>query len=418
MSRNTLILPLILAAIGLSAWFLLQRPQPHYENAPGEHGEEAADEIPKGPKGGKLFSRDGYAVEVTIFETGVPPEFHVYTYLDGKPLPPEETRLEIRLTRLDGQVDRFPFTPKPDYLRGQGVVTEPHSFDVVIDAEHRGTKYQWQFASYEGRTQIDADMAGEAGIETEKAGPATLFETLTLTGRVQTVPNRLAQVRARFPGVVQSIGTNLGQRVKAGDTLAQIQSNESLENYPLKAPIDGVILARDLQVGGSTSDAPLFLIADLSQVWIELDVFGRDVARVKAGQSVAVETLDGAGFDGVIDWVSPLATHASQSVQARVVLDNAGGQMRPGQFVRGRVVVAEHRVPLAIRQAAIQGFRDFQVVFARIGDTYEVRMLELGRRNGEWAEVTGGLKPGTEYVSVNSYLIKADIEKSGASHDH
>ena len=101
-----------------------------------------------------------------------------------------------------------------------------------------------------------------------------------------------------------------------------------------------------------------------------------------------------------------------------MVLDNAEGRVRPGQFVRGVVTVAEHPVELAVRQGAIQKFRDFQVVFARIGETYEVRMLDLGRADADWVEVTGGLKPGTEYVIENSYLIKADIEKSGASHDH
>jgi len=139
---------------------------------------------------------------------------------------------------------------------------------------------------------------------------------------------------------------------------------------------------------------------------------------VKVGQTVSVETLDDITVSGVIDWVSPLATHASQSVQARVVLDNSAGLLRPGQFVRGKVTIAEDSVELAVRQSAIQGFRDFQVVFARINDTYEVRMLELGRQNTEWVEVKGGLKPGTEYVTSNSFLIKADIEKSGASHDH
>jgi len=82
------------------------------------------------------------------------------------------------------------------------------------------------------------------------------------------------------------------------------------------------------------------------------------------------------------------------------------------------VTIAEHAVPLAVRRAGIQGFRDFQVVFARFGDTYEVRMLELGISDAEWVEVSGGLSAGTEYVTGNSFLIKADIEKSGASHDH
>ena len=80
--------------------------------------------------------------------------------------------------------------------------------------------------------------------------------------------------------------------------------------------------------------------------------------------------------------------------------------------------VARYEVPLAVKRQALQGFRDFTVVYAKVGDQYEVRMLELGREAGDWIEVLGGLKLGTEYVTENSYIIKADIEKSGASHDH
>ncbi len=69
-------------------------------------------------------------------------------------------------------------------------------------------------------------------------------------------------------------------------------------------------------------------------------------------------------------------------------------------------------------RSGLQSFRDFTVVYAQVGNEYEVRMLELGRQAGEWAEVLGGLEPGTRYVTENSYVIKADIEKSGASHDH
>ncbi len=71
-----------------------------------------------------------------------------------------------------------------------------------------------------------------------------------------------------------------------------------------------------------------------------------------------------------------------------------------------------------MKESGLQRFRDFTVVFAQVGDSYEVRMLELGARDGENVEVLGGLKPGTRYVAEQSYLIKADIEKSGASHDH
>lgn len=421
MTRNIL-LSLVAAGAIVSGWPMSA------SRAAGDdmHAHEVTDatnvsvgaEIPKGPHGGKLFEQDGFAIELALYETGVPPEFHGYAYQQGKPLAPDAVELTVELTRVDGQVDRFSFKPLEDFLRGQGVVTEPHSFDVVINARHAGKVYRWSFSGYEGRTEIPAELAQAAGIETDIAGPATITETLSLTGRVQADPERLAKVRARFPGVVKGIEARLGDRVRAGAVLARIQSNESLQTYSLQAPIDGVILRREVQPGMATGDEPLFVIADLSQVWVELDVFARHIGQVKSGQSVTVETLDGACFSGRIDWVAPLAMHASQSVQARVILDNAEGQLRPGQFVRAQITVAEHPVDLAVRQSAIQRFRDFQVVFARFGDTYEVRMLELGRQNSEWAEVLGGLKPGSEYVTGNSYLIKADIEKSGASHDH
>jgi cobalt-zinc-cadmium efflux system membrane fusion protein len=80
--------------------------------------------------------------------------------------------------------------------------------------------------------------------------------------------------------------------------------------------------------------------------------------------------------------------------------------------------VATTDVPLAIKHSGLQRFRDFDVVFTRIGDTYEVRMLTLGRQDETYAEVLTGIEPGALYVTTNSYLVKADIEKSGASHDH
>jgi len=415
-NRNSLYIGIVIAVtLILAAWLLLSDVNNH-QTGHDDHAEE--QETPKGPQGGRLLTQDNFAIEITIFETGIPPEFQVYAYADNKLLAPEEVNLTIELARLDGQIDLFKFKPQANYLRGDGVVTEPHSFDVIIKATYKGQSYQWQYENYEGRTDIARNMADEAGIKTSTAGPATIHEILTLTGRIQTDPNRMAHVRARFPGMVKSVKRDLGAVVRAGDVLATVQSNESLQTYSVKAPISGVIVHREIQTGEATSNEPLYIITDLSQLWIEFDLFGRDLNRVQIGQSVMVETLEGQQAIGKINWISPLATHTSQSVRVRVVISNPDGLFRPGQFVRGKITIVEHAVALAVQQSAIQGFRDFKVVFARINDTYEVRMLDLGRRDKNWVEVLSGLKPGTEYVSENSYLIKADIEKSGASHDH
>ena len=73
---------------------------------------------------------------------------------------------------------------------------------------------------------------------------------------------------------------------------------------------------------------------------------------------------------------------------------------------------------LLVENRALQGFRDWQVVFIKVGNVYEIRPLELGRSDGHFTEVLSGLNIGDTYVVENSYLLKADLEKSGASHDH
>lgn len=419
MNKNILY-TLLIATIGgiLIFWLFLTEPHHDDHDDHGDHRGEVKKETEKGPQGGHLLKDGDFALEITLFEKGVPPEFHLYAYQNGNELNPADVSATIKLTRLDGQVDTFNFATQNNFLRGDGIVTEPHSFDVNVEATYQGKRHTWRYDNYEGRVEIADGIAVESGIQTETAGPRAIEETLNLTGRIQVDPNRLSQVRARFPGIVKQVKQELGERVQRGDVLAEIQSNESLQTYQLTAPISGVIVQRDVQVGETTTDAPLFVIADLSKVWAELDVFNQDISRVNRGQTVALETLSGERVSGKIDWLSPMAAHASQSVQARVIIGNDALKFRPGQFIRGRVTVAEHKVPLAVRKSGIQAFRDFQVVFAHINETYEVRMLELGRRDHDWIEVLGGLKPGTEYVTENSYLIKADIEKSGASHDH
>jgi cobalt-zinc-cadmium efflux system membrane fusion protein len=413
MSRNTLLILVIFLTAGIVGSVLFTEVHDEDEH---EDNDDHADA--RGPYGGRLLSDDGFSVEITIFETGVPPEFHVYAYANGKSLDPGQVELSIELERLGNRIDTFAFTSQGEYLRGSAEVVEPHSFDVTVVAEYQGKQHRWHYENHEGRTRISEVMAQEAGIGTDIAGPATIRETVALSGRVRIDPDRLSRVRPRFPGVIQALQHGLGDVVQAGDILATVQSNESLQNYVVKAPISGLIVVRNAQLGEATGEEPMFVIADLSEVWVELDVFGRDVSRVRPKQLVEIETFDGYRMQGHVDWISPLASHASQSVPARVRLPNPDGALRPGQFAQGLVTVAEHSVPLAVKQSAIQRFRDFQVVFARFGDTYEVRMLELGRHNRDWVEVLGGMEPGTEYVTENSYLIKADIEKSGASHDH
>ncbi len=179
-------------------------------------------------------------------------------------------------------------------------------------------------------------------------------------------------------------------------------------------------MERNSNVGDVAGEAAIYVIADATKLHAEFFVYPRDAERLRAGQPITVRNLSGATSAKLtIETVLPTADMLTQTVIAHVELPNAdSATWRPGQAVEGEAVVGAHSAPLAVRTQALQRFRDFTVVFARIEDTYEVRMLELGRRSPEWTEVLGGLEPGEVYVSENAYLIRADVEKSGASHDH
>jgi membrane fusion protein, heavy metal efflux system len=405
---------------GLAALLLLAAPIAACGNKSDEpaHGEQGA-EYERGPHNGRLLRDGDFAVEITIFETGVEPQFRLYAYRDDRPLTPGDAQLAMTLTRLGGQVDRFAFTPEADYLKGDGVVAEPHSFDVAVRAVEGGRTHDWTYASYEGRTIIAAAQAEAAGVGVEAARPAAIEETIALSGRVELQPQGRADVTAWYPGRIVAMSKAIGERVNRGETLARVTASESLQTYAIPSPISGVVMARNANVGDVTGAAPLYVIADARQVHAEFYVYPRDAERLRAGQPINVRNLPGTHtIRASIEAILPSADMMTQTIVAHVELPNADGAWRPGQAVEGAAVVASTSAPLAVRTRALQRFRDFTVVFARVGETYEVRMLELGRQTPEWTEVLGGLAPGTHYVTDNAFLIRADIEKSGASHDH
>jgi len=380
----------------------------------------AAGEYERGPHHGRMLRDGAFAIEITIFEDGVAPEFHVYAYANDEPLPPSEVALTVELLRLGNQVDRFAFTPREDYLLGSGVVTEPHSFQVKVTATRGSSTSEWTYDSFEGRTTIDAEQADAAGVKVEPAGPASIDEIVLLTGRVELQPEGRAEVRAWYPGRIVTMTRSIGERVERGQTLATVTSSESLQTYVIPAPISGVIVERNATVGDVSGSAPLYVIADPRKLHAEFFIYPRDAERLRAGQAVTVKSVGGAVVaKSKVGVVLPTADMLTQTVIAHVELPNPDGTTwRPGQAVEGEVIVATEQVPLAVRTRALQRFRDFTVVYARVDETYEVRMLELGRQTPEWTEVLGGIAPGDVYVSDNAFLIRSDVEKSGASHDH
>lgn len=482
-----------LLAFGVVAYLTFFRPD---STAPASTVEA---DYPRGPRGARLLSADGLQLEVTIFETGVDPHFRIYPYDAAlKPLPPSEVTLTVELHRLGDRVDRVSFVPEADYLLGQGIVEEPHSFDVKVIAQHRGRTFDWSFSSIEGKVRLSDATLASTGITIATVGPRDITSVLELTGQIVADDTRVAHVVPRLAGVAVTVTRQTGDSVRRGDVLAVIHSREladarsaylfathhtefakaaaareeglwkkkisaeqeylaakrdaeeaelaevtakqklvalgdspaflasldtapaeTLPRYEVRAPIDGVVMERDVTTGESISiDRTLFVIGDLSTVWIEAPIGAGDIAAIRLGQTATIVSSDlGRETTARVSYLSPTIDTTTRRGMVRFALSNATG-WRPGLFVTVRLTQTSASVAMAVPVEAIQTFRDWQVVFFRFGDWFEARPLQLGRTDGVWVEVLSGLAPGDKYAATNSFAIKAEIGKLGATHDH
>ncbi|TKR29582.1 efflux RND transporter periplasmic adaptor subunit [Luteimonas gilva] len=271
-----------------------------------------------------------------------------------------------------------------------------------------------------GRTRIAAKIAQDAGIRTAPAAAGIIADEHEVQGLLTPVEGRAAKAMARFPGPIRSLRANVGDRVRAGQPLATVESNLSLTAYTVPAPISGVVLARNASVGAVAGEgAPLFEIADLSELWVDLHIFGADAQHIAAGVPVLVTRMsDGATARTTLERVLPGTATASQSTVARATIRNEDGLWRPGSAVKARVTVDLRPAALVVPLSALQTADEVDAVYVREGETYAARPVKIGRRDAERAEIVSGLKAGEQVVVEQSFLIKADIEKSTAEHEH
>lgn len=271
----------------------------------------------------------------------------------------------------------------------------------------------------EGSIKLSAEQLKAAGIVVASAGPTSIRESLPLYGVITPNAERVLQVSARYPGAIQRVSKKIGDSVQKGESLAVVESNESLRSYSVTSPLSGVITERSANTGAQAGSESLFTVADLSTVWVELSLFPRDVAKVRVGQKVRVKNTDTTlSAAGKVVYVAPFGSAANQTLSARVLLDNSKRLWSPGLNVTAEVTLAETAVPLAIRTSAVQNLESRDVVFVQHDEGFEPRPVRLGRTDGEMSEVLDGLVVGDRYVATNSFILKAELGKGSAEHGH
>lgn len=190
--------------------------------------------------------------------------------------------------------------------------------------------------------------------------------------------------------------------------------------YEIRSPINGIVTLKNVSQGQVVSEIDsLFEVSDLTTVWAEMSIYAKDINTVKKDQEV---TIKASAFDaqakGNISYVGSLVGEQSRTAMARVILNNPDNTWRPGLPVNIELTTNEVNVPIAVSIEGIQSLNEGKVVFGRYGNYFEARPVMLGRGDDKYVEVLEGLNAGEKYAAGNSYLVKADIGKAGASHEH
>jgi len=188
--------------------------------------------------------------------------------------------------------------------------------------------------------------------------------------------------------------------------------------FSLVAPFAGAVVARDASLGEMATPADtLFTVADLSEVWIELDIFERDLSRVQSGQSVAVmvTAYPGKTFPGRIVYVGDVLDPAKRTVRARVEIPNAAGALKPGMFATASIQVGGGGPPVAVvPQDAVQMVEGRRVVFVPGDAPGEFRMIpvEVGQTiDGDRVVILSGIAPGSRVVTAGAFALRSELSK-------
>ncbi len=277
--------------------------------------------------------------------------------------------------------------------------------------------------------QLTPEIRREFGIALARVGPGLLHEEVVLPGEIKFNANQIAYATPRYAGTIQQIHVHLGDRVEKGELLAELESTDTLRPFSLKAPIDGVVVAYDLTPGQTVAAGQsLFTVADLSTVWADLRIYQRDIPIIREGQSVRISSGhdDHAkqergkhSFAGRITYIAPVIDEHTRTGLARVVVDNADGQWKPGQFIKGSVAVDEHQADLVVPHSAVIPYEGQQVVFIQTEEGFEPRPVVLGHSDSAAHAVESGLEAGDTIVIRNPMSIKAELGKgSFGGHNH
>jgi membrane fusion protein, heavy metal efflux system len=197
------------------------------------------------------------------------------------------------------------------------------------------------------------------------------------------------------------------------------RANAPLTRYEVVAPLAGTVIEKHIAIGEVLKDdTEAFVVADLSTVWVDLNISAKDLLLVRKGQRVVIAADATMKAEGTVSYISPVVSDETRTVVTRVVLPNPDGRWRPGLFVTATLTASETPVAVLIPKTATQTIDGQPNVFVQTPEGFAPRPVTLGRPNETHVEITAGLQAGERYAATETFVLKADLGKGTGSHSH
>lgn len=346
----------------------------------------------------------------------------------------------------------------------------------------------------EGQLKLSAEEIKTAGIKVEELKAQSLVDQVVLTATIRANQDRIAHVAPRVSARIVKVNANLGDKVKPGQSLAQLDSIElgeahstyrqaqsqfslaksdferaqklkadeiipekdflrarsefekaraslraaddklrlldsahqesetgPISLFPVKAPFAGTVIEKKAVLGElAQPDKSIFTIADLSTLWIEANLFEKDLGKVRVGAAagVTVNAYPGEVFKGRLTYISSTVDKESRAVQARVEVPNADGRLKPEMFATASIDTASTSKVLTLPQEAVLLINGQAMAFVQEAGGFEPRAVELGEKIGGRVVIRSGVKEGEQMVVAGAYALKARMLKSQIGDSH
>ncbi|MEI6892718.1 MAG: efflux RND transporter periplasmic adaptor subunit [Pontiella sp.] len=274
-----------------------------------------------------------------------------------------------------------------------------------------------------GGIQLSQTMFDQIGIQIRGAQAGTVAKSVVFPAEIKLNRDTTAAISPRYTSIVRKVYAEIGDDVQKGDVLAALENRETMAVYDVTAPHAGTIISKDLAVGEVVADdKTLFEVADLASVWADINIFPQYQHLLAKGMEVNFIARDGCVANGQIKYISPIISHETRTFTARCVLKDARTDFTPGAFVRAQIVVETVSASVVVPREAVQMLDGESVVFVPSANGFIPESVSTGLADEQNIEITQGLQPGSRYVAVGAFSLKAQMVTSGmdphAGHGH